>query len=136
MEHSNAVKIPCPSYHLTSAVCPSNTEQCKAAAQLLFCALVSKCMYLTNCTRPDISYAICQLAKFMSNYGTKHYEAAKHLLQYLQGMQSPGLTYGNITNPANLMTKPLHHMIHLKWMTHISMDKDLGPKSAQITRGC
>jgi len=56
-------------------------------------------MYLANCTWPDISYAICELAKFMSNYGMKHYKATKHLLWYLQGMQSQGLTYGNSPNP-------------------------------------
>src|SRR5258708_8427135 len=99
MEHCNAIKTPCPSYHLTSAMCPSNAEQCKAVAQLPFCTLVGKCMYLANCTQPDISYAICKLAKFMSNYGMKHYKAAKHLLQYLQGTRSQGLTYGNSPNP-------------------------------------
>src|SRR5216684_4141097 len=71
MEHCNAVKTPCPSYHLTSAMCPLNAEQCKVAAQLPFCTLVGKCMYLTNCTWPDISYVVCKLAKFMSNYGMK-----------------------------------------------------------------
>jgi len=56
-------------------------------------------MYLANCTWPDISYAVHELAKFMSNYGMKHYKATKHLLQYLQGMRSQGLTYGNSPNP-------------------------------------
>ena len=37
MEHCNAIKTPCPSYHLTSAMCPLNTEQHKVAAQLPFC---------------------------------------------------------------------------------------------------
>ena|SRR5258708_30286554 len=50
MEHSNTVKTPCPSYCLTLAMCLSNTEQHQAAAKLLFCALVGKCMYLANCT--------------------------------------------------------------------------------------
>jgi hypothetical protein len=43
-------------------------------------------MYLANCTRLDIAFAVHELAKFMSDYGTKHFEAAKHLLHYLQGM--------------------------------------------------
>jgi hypothetical protein len=88
MEHSNAVRMPCPSYCLTLSMCPLNTKQHEVAAKLPYCTLVSKCMYIANCTRPDISYAVHTLTKFMSNYGTKHYEAAKHLLQYLQGMQS------------------------------------------------
>jgi len=68
------------------------------AAKLPFCALVGKCMYLANCTQLDISYTVHKLAKFMSNYGVKHFEATKHLLWYLQGTQSQGLTYGNSPN--------------------------------------
>lgn len=56
-------------------------------------------MYLSNCTRPDISFTVRELAKFMSNYGTKHFEAAKHLLRYLQGMRGRGVIYGNSPNP-------------------------------------
>ena len=41
-----------------------------------------------------------------------------------------------VKNPADLMTKLLYHTIHLKWLVRISMDKNPGPKSAQITRGC
>ena len=55
-------------------------------------------MYLANCTQLDISYTVHKLAKFMSNYGVKHFEATKHLLWYLQGTQSQGLTYGNSPN--------------------------------------
>jgi hypothetical protein len=80
-------------------MCPLNAEQHEAAVQVLFCAPVSKCMYLANCMWPDISYAVCELAKFMSNYRVKYYEVAKHLLQYLQGTQSQGLTYSNSPNP-------------------------------------
>jgi hypothetical protein len=35
----------------------------------------------------------------MSNYGTKHYEAAKHLLCYLQGTRPHGIIYGSTPNP-------------------------------------
>jgi hypothetical protein len=55
-------------------------------------------MYLANCTRPDIAFTIRELAKFMLNYGMKHFKAAKHLLHYLQGTQGQGLTYGNSPN--------------------------------------
>lgn len=55
-------------------------------------------MYLTICTRPDISYAIQELARFMSNYCIKHFAAAKHLLCYLQGTCSRGVVYGNCGN--------------------------------------
>ena len=40
----------------------------------------------------------------MSNYGTKHYEAGKHLLCYLQGTRSRGVIYGNCPNPYPIFT--------------------------------
>jgi hypothetical protein len=67
-------------------MCPSTDKEHTSAAKLPYCAIVRKCMYLSTCTRPNISFTTCKLAKYMSNFGTKHYEAAKHLLHYLQGM--------------------------------------------------
>jgi len=40
----------------------------------------------------------------MSNYGTKHFEAAKHLLQYLQGTRGREITYGNSPNTYPIFT--------------------------------
>lgn len=104
MQNCNAVKTPCPTTRLTSAMCPSSDEEKSAVAALPYCAIVGKCMYLANCTRPDISFAVRELAKYMSNYGEKHYEAAKHLLRYLQGTRSRGITYGHSPNPYPIFT--------------------------------
>jgi hypothetical protein len=99
MENCNSVKTPCPSYRLTTDMCPTTETERQTVAKLPFCAIVGKCMYLSTCTRPDISFAVRELARFMSNYGSKHYEAAKHLLRYLQGTRSLGIVYGNTPNP-------------------------------------
>ena len=104
MEHCNTVKTPCPSFYLTSDMCPSTDNKWCVVVSLPYRILVRKCMYLSNCTRPDISFAVCELAHFMSNYGPKHYEAGKHLLQYLQGTRSRGLTYGTTPNPYPIFT--------------------------------
>jgi hypothetical protein len=98
MNNCNLVKTPCPSYHLTTSMCPTTNEERQSAAKLPYCTVVRKCMYLSNCMQPDISFTVRELAKFMSNYGTKHYKAAKHLLQYLQGTCSWGIIYGNTPN--------------------------------------
>jgi hypothetical protein len=99
MENCNSVKTPCPSYRLSTDMCPKNNEERLAAAKLPYCAIIGKVMYLSTCTCPDISFAVRELAKFMSNYGTKHFEATKHLLRYLQGSRGRGITYGNSPNP-------------------------------------
>jgi hypothetical protein len=95
MDECNAVTTPCPKWRLTANMCPSNDVERDAAASLPYCAIVGKCMYLSTCTRPDISYAVRELARFMSNYGQRHFEAAKHLLRYLQGTRYRGIIYGD-----------------------------------------
>jgi hypothetical protein len=32
-------------------------------------------MYLASATRPDISYAVCKLSRFVSNLGDDHWQA-------------------------------------------------------------
>ena len=54
---------------------------------------IGACMYLTCFTRPDCSFAVNQLARFMSNPGPTHVAAAKRVLRYLAGTRSLGITY-------------------------------------------
>lgn len=56
-------------------------------------------MYLATSTRPDLGYAVCELAHFMPNYSKRHWVAVKHLLRYLQGTRTLGLTFGAVDNP-------------------------------------
>lgn len=100
MEHSNAVSTPLPpKTHLTADDCPKTDEERAEMASVPYCAVVGKVMYLANTTRPDLSFAVRELAKFMSNYGKAHWDAAKHLLRYLQGTRSLGLVLGNVDEP-------------------------------------
>ena len=49
--------------------------------------------YLQMCTRPDISLIMKLLSRFTTNFGKKHVLWAKHLLRYLKGTLTLGLTY-------------------------------------------
>ena len=57
-------------------------------------ALVGSLMYAAIGSRPDIAYATQTLSQFSSNPGPAHWTAAKRVLQYLQGTQNLGITYG------------------------------------------
>lgn len=96
--HSVSTPLP-PGTKLTTAQCAVTDEQKATAKKLPYCALVGKLMYLVTASRPDIAYAVRELAKFMSNYGEEHWLAAKHVLRYLQGTRTQGITFGNIDDP-------------------------------------
>ena len=49
-------------------------------------------IYLLN-TRPDITFAVTKLAKFMHRPGREHFCALIHLLQYLHDNTNVGLTF-------------------------------------------
>jgi hypothetical protein len=98
MERCNSVKTPSPKSRLTSEMCPQTDAEREEVALLPYRAIVGKCMYLSTCTRPDISFAVRELARFMSNYGRQHYDAAKQLLRYIKGTISRGIIYGDSDN--------------------------------------
>jgi hypothetical protein len=103
MDTCNSLPTPGPAEPLTTAMCPQNDEDREAMTQPPFnqyTGVVGKCMYLANCTRPDIAYTVRELARFMSNYGKSHYYAAKKLLRYLQGTRSRGIVYGDVADPS------------------------------------
>lgn len=59
--------------------------------------LVGKLLYL-NLTRPDLSYSVQQLSRFVSRPSTAHWEAALRVLRYLKTSPSLGLFYGAHTD--------------------------------------
>ncbi len=100
MDTCNAVSTPLPAKtRLTTDDCPKTDAERELVKKYPYCTLVGKVMYLATTTRPDIAFAVRELAKFMSNYGQQHWIAAKHLLRYLSGTRSLGITLGNIDQP-------------------------------------
>ncbi|KAI0999467.1 hypothetical protein K3495_g8730 [Podosphaera aphanis] len=59
----------------------------------LYRQIIGSVIYLANNTRPDIAYAVGQLARFMLKPGTIHLKMTKHLLRYLQGTQDLGIQF-------------------------------------------
>jgi hypothetical protein len=53
--------------------------------------VIGKLLYLEKSTRPDISCAVHQCARFSANPKAKHAEAVKRIGRYLLGSQEKGL---------------------------------------------
>ena len=56
-------------------------------------AAISALMYLVNCTKPDIAFAINLLARFSAKPTKRHRNGVKHILRYLKGTEDLGLFY-------------------------------------------
>ena len=58
-----------------------------------YLSAIGALMYLTNCTRPDISFAVNLLARFSSSPTKRHWNGIKHIFRYLKGTADLGLFY-------------------------------------------
>ena len=59
-----------------------------AKDQLRYSQIICSLMYLARATRPDISFAVSKLSRFMSNLGTDHWHALERVMRYLAGTMS------------------------------------------------
>ena len=64
-----------------------------------YASIVGALLYLTSCTRPDISYAVGTLARFMSSPTDVMMTAAMKVLRYLSGTSTLGLKFDGNADP-------------------------------------
>jgi hypothetical protein len=85
-----------PGDRLREADCPVSEADKRAMQQPPYDgyrSIVGSLMYLTGATRPDIGYAVNQLARFVANPGKRHWDFIIHLLRYLAGTRGLGVFY-------------------------------------------
>ncbi|MBW0470290.1 hypothetical protein O181_010005 [Austropuccinia psidii MF-1] len=54
---------------------------------------ISSLSYLSTATRPDLSFSVSALSQFLESPGIQHWQAFLHVLKYLKGTSTIGLTY-------------------------------------------
>jgi hypothetical protein len=72
---------------------PLRKNQRIARDQLRYSQIIGSLMYLASATRPDISYDVSKLSRFMSDPGDDHWCALERVLRYLKGTISYGIHY-------------------------------------------
>lgn len=55
--------------------------------------MLGSVMYLSTCTRPDMTYAVSTLAQFSINPTPEHFSALKYLFGYVKYTTSKGLLF-------------------------------------------
>ena len=72
-------------------------EKLDSAEHGLYRTMVGCLLYLSCWSRPDISFAVSELSRFVSEPCHQHMVAVKHLLRYLKGTKELGLIYSKPT---------------------------------------
>jgi hypothetical protein len=91
--HSNPVALPIPTRTVLKST--DGDDLLEGDNIIVYQQIVGSTIFLANNTRPDISYMVGQLARFMSKPATIHYQYSKILLRYLNGTREVGITYSN-----------------------------------------
>ena len=68
---------------------------------------VGSLLYLSIGTRPDIAFAVSNVAKFCSNPTKSHWTAVKKMFRYIKGTPVFGLLYTNMVQRNVLATQTL-----------------------------
>jgi hypothetical protein len=64
-----------------------------SVSQTQYAQIIGSLMYLMNCSRPDIAYAVNRLSRYTHNPGKDHWNALCRVLKYLRGTMNLGLCY-------------------------------------------
>ena len=70
----------------------SDVEQLSTEYRIDYPSVIGSLIYLLN-TRPDITFAVTKLAKFMRTPGRNHFKALVHLLHYVNDNSNYGLKF-------------------------------------------
>ena len=93
MEQSKAVSTPMQMDSMTSA------EEGEPMTNMPYRSVIGSVMYLSTSTRPDISFAVGMLSRFLEKPTERHWNSAMYLLRYIKGTQSAGLIYKQTKGP-------------------------------------
>ncbi|KAH9687012.1 hypothetical protein KPL70_014605 [Citrus sinensis] len=81
-------------FKLSSLQCSKTEEEKLEMAKIPYANVVGCMMYAMVLTRPDISYALSVVSRYMVSPGKEHWRVVKWVLRYLSGTLDHGLVYG------------------------------------------
>ncbi|CAI7934589.1 unnamed protein product [Closterium sp. NIES-54] len=85
-------------------------------------------MYLMTCTRPDLAYPLCLLARYVApgRHRKLHWDAAKRVLRYLCSTSGMGLVLGG--RGLVVLTGHADASWELRWLTYLLTDLGEQPR--------
>jgi hypothetical protein len=62
----------------------SSDEDIEYMSKVPYCSVIDSLMYVMVCSRPDLSYAMSIVSKYMSNPGKEHWRAVQWIFRFLR----------------------------------------------------
>jgi len=73
---------------------PKTPKDVAAMRNIPYRQAIGSLMYASLGTRPDITFAVTRLSKFLQNPGPAHWEAVQNVFRYLKGTHAHWLVFG------------------------------------------
>ena len=83
-----------PHVRLSKEMSPSSEAEKMTMAEVPYQETIGCLNYLTHVTRPDIAFAVNQVARYCQNPGPQHWAGVKNILAYLKATIHYGLFFG------------------------------------------
>jgi hypothetical protein len=74
---------------------PRQDDENILGQEVPYLSAIGALLYLAQCTRPDIAFAVSVLARYSSAPTIRHWKGVKDILRYLRGTIDMGLFYAN-----------------------------------------
>lgn len=99
MKDCNPVATPAdPNQKLSKSMSPKTSMERDEMKNIPYQEAVGGILYIAQCTRPDITFAVNSVSRFNNDPGKPHWEAVKRILRYLKGTMDAKLTYSRDEN--------------------------------------
>lgn len=86
MENCKPAIVPAdPNQHLSKAMSPKTSIDKESMSHVPYQEAVGGLLYISQGSRPDITYAVHSVSRFNNEPGRPHWEAVKRILRYLKG---------------------------------------------------
>ena len=72
--------------------------------EIPYLSVIGALMYLANCTRPNIAFAVNLLARHSADPTRRHWTGAKCILRYLNGTKDHGLFFKKNHDPSMIVS--------------------------------
>ncbi|KAG8491868.1 hypothetical protein CXB51_015214 [Gossypium anomalum] len=72
-------------FRLSSALSPQSDDEIEYMSHVPYSSAVGSLMYAMVCSRPDLSYAVSAVSRYMASPGKEHWKAVQWILRYLRG---------------------------------------------------